>query len=206
MIKKEKTMKYKSLGKFDLFFFVVTVILILIFAVFAKAQSDQITEPKIAASGGAFTLEKAVIAGGGAAKQGAPLNEHGTTGQSIAGIKSSGGQFSLYGGFWTPEEFAPTAAGVTIGGRIKTSAGRGIRNVKITVTFLSGETRETVSGISGFYQFTDIPAGETCIFSVSADRYVFREPAQVRNITEDTHNVDFVANASKGQKSELVSP
>jgi hypothetical protein len=75
--------------------------------------------------------------------------------------------------------------------------------VKITVTFSSGETRETVSGISGFYQFTDVPAGETCIFSVSANRYVFSEPTQVRNITEDIHNVDFVADAVKGQKTEL---
>jgi hypothetical protein len=63
--------------------------------------------------------------------------------------------------------------------------------------------RETVSGISGFYQFADIPAGETCIFSVSANRYVFSAPTQVRNITEDIHNVDFVADAVKGQKTEL---
>jgi hypothetical protein len=196
-------MKRTVTKNFDLFFFAVTVILILIFAVFSKAQSEQTPEPKIVASGGAFTLEKAVVAGGGAAKQGVSLNEHGTTGQSIAGIKSSGEQFSIYSGFWTPEEFAPTAAGVTIGGRVKTAAGRGIRNVRITVTFSNGETRETVSGISGFYQFTDVPAGETCIFSVSANRYVFSEPTQVRNITDDIHNVDFVADAIKGQKTEL---
>jgi hypothetical protein len=206
LIRKEKAMKYKSFRKFDLFFFVVTVILILIFAVFAKAQNDQTSALKIAASGGAFTLEKAVAAGGGAAKQEMPLNEHGTTGQSIAGIKSSGGQFSLYGGFWTLEEFAPTAGGVTVGGRVKTEAGRGIRNVKIIVTFSSGETRETVSSISGFYQFTDVPAGETCVFSVSAGRYVFSEPTQVRNITDDIHNIDFVAEAVKGQKSGPASP
>lgn len=196
-------MKYKGFGKFDLFFFVITVILILIFAVFAKAQRDQIPAQDVVASAGAFTLEKAVVAGGGAPKQGVPFGEHGTTGQSIAGIKSSGGQFSLYGGFWTSEEFAPTAAGVTVGGRIKTEAGRGIRHVRITVTFSSGETRETVSGISGFYQFTDVPAGGTCIFSVSAHRHVFSQPMQVRNIVDDTHNVDFVGSAVKDQKTEL---
>lgn len=117
-------MKFKNFEKFDLFFFVVTVILILIFAVFAKAQSIEIQAPEIAASSGAFTLGKTVIAGGGSAKQGAAFSEHGTIGQSIAGIKSSGGQFSISGGFWTPENFAPTA-----GGRVKTNAGKGIRNV-----------------------------------------------------------------------------
>ncbi len=66
-------MKHKSVEKFDLFFFVVTVILILIFAVFAKAQSNEICEPEIVASGGAFTLEKAVVAGGDSAKQAAAL-------------------------------------------------------------------------------------------------------------------------------------
>lgn len=198
-------MKHKSFRKFDLFFFFVTVILILIFAAFTKAQSDQTSEPKIAASGGAFTLEKAVTAGG-AAKQGAMFNEHGTTGQSIAGIKSSDEQFSLFGGFWTAEDFAPTAAGVTVGGRIKTAAGRGIRNVRIIVTFSSGETRETLSGAAGFYQFIDIPAGETCIFSVSASRYVFDEPAQIRNIMDDTHDVDFVTDGVKPGKTKLLPP
>jgi hypothetical protein len=97
--KKGEAMKFKNFEKFDLFFFVITVILILIFAVFAKAQSNQITAPEIIATGGSFTLEKAVIAGGGLEKEAAAFNEHGTTGQGIAGVKSNGGQFSLYGGF-----------------------------------------------------------------------------------------------------------
>ena len=80
--KKEKTMKFKNFEKFDLFFFVATVILILIFAVFAKAQSIEIQAPEIAASGGAFTLEKAVITRGASAKEGAAFSEHGTFGSA----------------------------------------------------------------------------------------------------------------------------
>lgn len=190
---------------FDLFFFVVTVILILIFAVFAKAQGSELSAPEIAPRGGAFTLEKAVIAGGGSAKQGASFGEHATTGQSVAGIKSNGGQFSLHSGFWTPAEFAPTAASVAVGGRILTANGNGIRNVQITVTFASGETRTTVSGAGGLYQFAELPAGETYIFSVSAKQYVFTQPTQVRTIIEDTDDVDFVAESVKSPKKELLS-
>ena len=200
-------MKFKSFEKFDILFFVVTVVLILIFAMFAKAQSNQIAAPDAVAIGGLYTLEKAVIAGGGLTKQTAPFSEHGTTGQAIAGIKSNGGQFSLYSGFWTPEDFAPTAAGVSVGGRVKTAAGKGILNVKVTVTFSSGETRTTVSGTGGYYQFTDIPAGETYIFSVSAKRYVFSQPTQIRNITDDTQDIDFVvAAAQKFPNSESQTP
>lgn len=196
-------MKSKITKNFDLFFFVITMVLILIFAVFAKAQSNEMTTPEIVASGGAFTLEKAVVAGGGLPKQGASFAEHGTTGQSIAGIKSNGGQFSLYSGFWTLEQLAPTAASVTIGGHIRTFGGKGIRNVKITVTFPSGETRTTVSGGAGFYQFVDLLAGETYIFSVSAKHYVFNQPTQVITITEDTQDVDFVAESVKNPKKQF---
>ena len=196
-------MRNKLIQRFDIIFFIAVLTMILVLAWSARAQetsesqtrdaSENQTQQNITARGGGFTLEKAVIAGGGSAKRGAAFIEHGTTGQSIAGIKSSGGQFSISAGFWIPENFAPTAGGVTTAGRVKTNAGKGIRNVTVTVTFPNGETRATVSGASGFYQFADIPAGATYIFSVSAKRYVFSQPTQVRNIIEDIEHIDFVA-------------
>jgi hypothetical protein len=54
--KKGKDNEKQKLWKIRFIFFVVTVVLILIFAVFAKAQNDKTSEPKIAASGGTFTL------------------------------------------------------------------------------------------------------------------------------------------------------
>jgi hypothetical protein len=75
--------------------------------------------------------------------------------------------------------FDTDGGGSSYRGRILTANGKGIRNVRITVTFASGETRETVSGESGFYQFADLPAGETYIFSVSAKHYVFTQPTKV---------------------------
>ena len=58
--KKEKTMKYKGVEKFDLFFFVVTIILILIFAFYTRAQSNQFPAPshqKIQSAQGSSQLQ-----------------------------------------------------------------------------------------------------------------------------------------------------
>ncbi|MCY7347919.1 MAG: hypothetical protein LH614_17105, partial [Pyrinomonadaceae bacterium] len=88
---------------------------------------------------------------------------------------------------------APTAASVTVGGRV-TTAGRGIRNVYLTLTDMNGSSRLAVSTTFGYYRFNDVAAGETYIISASAKRYTFSQPSQVLNINEDTEDVNFIAN------------
>lgn len=176
--------------KFDYLFYIIIVTLLLIFAVSVRAQTIEPSE--IQSSGGTFALAKTVVAGGGQAVQNASINAHGTSGQTVAGVSSIGGNFTLYSGFWTPETLAPTAANVAAGGRVTTATGKGIRNVQVTITFPNGETRATVSGASGYYRFTDVPAGETYVFSVSAKRYTFVNNVQIRNISENTEDIDFV--------------
>ncbi|HLM61054.1 MAG TPA: carboxypeptidase regulatory-like domain-containing protein, partial [Pyrinomonadaceae bacterium] len=87
----------------------------------------------------------------------------------------------------------PTAATASLGGRVRTTAGKGVRNAVVTVTFPNGETRTALSGSSGKYIFTDIPAGDTYIVSVAAKHYSFSQSSQIRQIVEDTLDVDFVA-------------
>ncbi|HEX8368825.1 MAG TPA: carboxypeptidase-like regulatory domain-containing protein [Pyrinomonadaceae bacterium] len=183
-------MKYKNLQLFDLIFFAVIVLVVLLFALSARAQTTELQS-----SGGSFTLEKQVVAGGGNQMQQSSMKQTGTAGQTIAGYKSSGGNFSLYSGFWTPEDFAPTAANVVVGGQVKTADGRGIKNVPVTVTFPSGQTRTAISSAFGYYRFADIPAGEIYIFSVAAKRYTFAQSSQAREISDDTQDIDFVADA-----------
>jgi hypothetical protein len=98
-------------------------------------------------------------------------------------------------------QLAPTAAQVVAGGRIFTDDGRGIRNVRVTVTFSSGETFTTVSGESGFYEFADLPASETYIFTVSAKHYTFAQDTQVRSIKEEVQDIDFIGESLKKKKS-----
>lgn len=151
--------------------------------------------PEIVASGGSFVLEKTVTAGGGNAKQTASVSENGTTGQAAAGVKSAGGAFTLYSGFWTPGDFAPTAAQAVVGGRVLTAYGAGIRNVQVTITFPSGEIRTTVSTTLGYYRFAEIPVGGTYVIIVAAKKYSFAETSQIRQIAGDLQDVDFIADA-----------
>jgi hypothetical protein len=185
-------MKYNLLN-------IIALILMLTVATAAQTddkQTDQQTEA-LHSSGGTFTLTKSVVAGGGREMTQAQINLHGTAGQASAGIQSIGGQFSLHSGFWAPEMLAPTAAEVVAGGRIKTASGKGIKNVTVTVTLPSGEIRTAVSGAMGYYRFSDLPAGETYVFSVSAKRYEFTQSTQVRTITDDTQDIDFIADDSR---------
>jgi hypothetical protein len=57
-------------------------------------------------SGGAFTITKQVIAGGGGEVQGAPYTAVVTIGQALAGTQS-GGTFQLIGGFHAPAVALP---------------------------------------------------------------------------------------------------
>lgn len=164
----------------------LTAIIIVLSAAFlANAQ---------VASNPPYTLEQSVIAGGGGqGSTGGAFSLDGTIGQPIAGTRSTNSPFDLTGGFWTAPQSAPTAAGVTVGGRVTTSDGRGIRNVRVTLTGMDGESRTALTGTFGYYRFADVPAGETYIFSVFAKRFTFAQNTQVRSIMEDTDDINFVA-------------
>ena len=87
---------------------------------------------------------------------------------------------------------APTAAGVSVSGRILSANGRGISNALVTVTDQSGAARTTRTNAFGFYRFSDVDAGQTYIFNVSHKRYRFS--TRVTSITEDVSGFDFTAN------------
>ncbi len=89
--------------------------------------------------------------------------------------------------------FAPTAAKVTIGGRVLTAGGQAVRNAVLTLTNRNGEIRSARTNTFGFYHFTDIHSGETYILGVTTKRYVFDSPTRVLNLVDELTGVDFVA-------------
>ena len=89
---------------------------------------------------------------------------------------------------------APTAATVSISGRVMTASGRGIRNVVIRSPDSQGNVRTAISKSFGHYRFMEVAAGETYIISARGKRYTFSQPSQVLNITEDTEGINFVGN------------
>lgn len=89
---------------------------------------------------------------------------------------------------------SPTAASVSISGRAVTADGRGISNVVILLTDSSGDIRTTTTDSSGFYSFSDVPAGETYIVAARGKRYTFAQPSQVLNVSDETTEVNFIGN------------
>ncbi len=92
---------------------------------------------------------------------------------------------------------APTAATVSIGGRVMTMSGRGIVNVRLTLTDSNGQVRTTTTTSFGYYRFDDVQAGETYILSASGKHYAFSQPLQVLNINDETNEINFIANSEK---------
>ncbi len=87
-----------------------------------------------------------------------------------------------------------TAATVTVGGRVTTAIGRGIRNVVIRMTDEDGNIRSAVTTSFGYYIFTDVPAGKTYVLTAKGKRFTFNQPTFVLNVDDDMTNVNFVAN------------
>lgn len=132
----------------------------------------------------------------------------GTTGNSptaaigISGTPTSGGTFNFTvtatdgnGGSssvnYSITIFAPTAAVVTIGGRVTTGSGRGIARARISLTDGSGATRDALTNSFGYYRFADAAAGETYVLRARHKRYEFVSATQIINAAEDRADVDF---------------
>lgn len=143
----------------------ISLVIILCACVSATAQ---------VATGGTYSLDQAVIAGGGGQNSaGGTFSVDGTIGQSIAGTTSTNSPFAVQGGFWTAAPMAPTAAGVTISGRVLAANDRVLRNARVTITDQRGESRNTLTTGFGYFYFADAAAGETYIFTVQSKRFVF---------------------------------
>ena len=152
-----------------------------------------------AQSGGGYDLSQNVIAsGGGSNSTGGPFTVDGTVGQPIAGMQISGAPFSLRGGFWSPPSFAPTAAGVAVGGRVVTSARHGIPGAHLILTDLStGDTRTARSNSFGYFRFNEVIVGRVYSVSVQTRRYTFFPNSHVFNLADELTDIEFVASSEQ---------
>ncbi|HXG83089.1 MAG TPA: hypothetical protein VNI84_03585 [Pyrinomonadaceae bacterium] len=79
------------------------------------------------------------------------------------------------------------------GRRQNFNGGRGICDVRITISDAGGTVRTTVIATFGYYRFTDITVGETYIFTAKGKRYEFTQPSQILNINDENINIEFIA-------------
>lgn len=88
---------------------------------------------------------------------------------------------------------APTAAEASIGGRVMTADGRGIRNIRVLVTGGTlTEPRTAITNAFGFFVIDGLRAGETYLVSVGGKRHVFDPPARVVVLGEDAFDTNFL--------------
>lgn len=88
---------------------------------------------------------------------------------------------------------APTAAGVSISGRVTDGNGNGLRNAVVTLTDANGEPRSVRTSAFGYYRFDDVEVGETYIVNVRAKQFTFANPTQVITVNDNIDDLDFIA-------------
>lgn len=85
---------------------------------------------------------------------------------------------------------APTAAAVSISGRVTTALGAAIQGATVRLTNQEGETVTAIVNPFGFYRFDNVAAGEVYTISASAKRYRFTP--RIISIGDEMTGVDFI--------------
>ncbi|MEJ7623011.1 MAG: hypothetical protein WKF34_03380 [Pyrinomonadaceae bacterium] len=79
---------------------------------------------------------------------------------------------------------------VTVGGRVLTPGGLGLRNAIVSMVDSQGIRRTVTTSSFGFYSFENVSTGQTYTLTVSSRRYRFS--ARVTQVNGDLANVDFI--------------
>lgn len=114
---------------------------------------------------------------------GAPLSDSSTSSPIAPQVADQGAAFFFI------NDFAPTAAGASISGRVLTSQGSGLTNAIVHLTMETGETLTTRTSSFGYYRFDDVAVGQNVILAVTSKRYHFTP--RLVSIYESVRDVDF---------------
>jgi hypothetical protein len=85
----------------------------------------------------------------------------------------------------------PTAASVSIGGRVSFNKNSFLSRATVTLTDMQGTVRTAPVNPFGYYKFEDVSAGQIVTVQVSAKGATFAP--QVVTVNEDIENLDFTA-------------
>lgn len=86
---------------------------------------------------------------------------------------------------------APTAAFVTIAGRVSTAKGSGMARATVYLTDQNGNIRTAKTNSFGYFRLTGIEAGQTYIVNVFHREIQFAP--RVLNVNDDLYDLDFIA-------------
>lgn len=87
---------------------------------------------------------------------------------------------------------APTETDVIVAGRVTSSNGTGLAQVRVAIAGGGlAEPRIVTTNPFGYYRFNDVAAGQTYVLTVSAKRYSFVQSPRLLSVFDDMYNVDF---------------
>lgn len=86
---------------------------------------------------------------------------------------------------------SPTAADVSISGRVLTTNGMGLKNAIVLLTGAGGVTQQVRTGSMGYYRFANVAAGATYVLDVNSNRYTFA--SRLVTVSDDLTDVDMIA-------------
>lgn len=88
------------------------------------------------------------------------------------------------------QNLAPTAANVSISGRVLSPNGAGLTNAVVSLTDREGITRSTRTSSFGYYRFDEVAVGQTIVIGVRSKQFQFE--SRVIAVQEDLADVDFM--------------
>ncbi|MBV6495985.1 MAG: hypothetical protein DCC44_09955 [Acidobacteria bacterium] len=153
--------------------------------VFTRTSGTWSFQSHLTAAGGAADDEfgTSVAISGDKIVVGAPLSDVSVSIPLAPQAADQGAAFFYINGF------IPTAAPVSIGGRVLAPNGAGLRNAVVLLTLASGDTLRTISSSFGYFRFDNIEAGQTVVVSVASKRFQFAP--QVVSAGEDITDLSF---------------
>jgi hypothetical protein len=162
----------------------------------------------IAVSAQQFEITHYVIASGGGSGStgssgGRTFVVDGTIGQNLAGTTSAGigggGYSIIQDGFWAADFLAPTAAPVSISGRVLSSNGQPLHLARVILTAGDGSMRSATTNTFGFYSIDGLGAGQTYILTAMAKGFAFAP--RVVTLNEDLTGIDLTAANGSDQRT-----
>lgn len=85
----------------------------------------------------------------------------------------------------------PTAAEVSVAGRVLTAQGNGLTNARVYLTSEAGNVRTALTGPFGYYRFDNVGVGEIYIVTVSSKRYQFS--SRLLSLVDAVEDLDLTA-------------
>lgn len=91
---------------------------------------------------------------------------------------------------FTNTQFQPSAASVTVSGRVLTSNGMPLMRARVYMTDEGGNVRTAISNSFGYYRFDEVEIGQSYVFNVVSKQYQFSP--RVISLEDAITDLDFI--------------